>query len=154
MKYICALVVVEDIQKSRYLYETILGQTVKADYGENVVFEGDFAIHQRAHFQKLIDQAAIAKRSNNFELYFEDDTLEVLIGRLKEAGLTFVHEIREQPWRQRVIRFYDYDGNIIEIGESLEAVARRLSRENLSIEEICKLTYLPVEKVRRAIRQE
>ena len=54
MKFICPLIVVDDIKKSRHLYEVILGQTVKMDFGENVTFEGDFAIHQRAHFQKLI----------------------------------------------------------------------------------------------------
>ncbi len=41
MKYICPLIVVEDVNRSRFLYEKILRQKVKADYGENVVIEGD-----------------------------------------------------------------------------------------------------------------
>jgi len=36
MKFICPLVVVEDVKKSRFLYEKILGQTVKMDLGENI----------------------------------------------------------------------------------------------------------------------
>jgi hypothetical protein len=39
MKYICSLIVVKDVTKSRYLYESILGQKVMTDYGENVAFE-------------------------------------------------------------------------------------------------------------------
>jgi catechol 2,3-dioxygenase-like lactoylglutathione lyase family enzyme len=153
MKYICALIVVEDLQRSRHLYETILGQTVKADYGENVVFHGDFAIHQRAHFSELICGAPIVNQSNNFELYFEHDDLECIAGRLKANGLTFIHEIVEQPWRQKVVRFYDYDGNIIEIGERLEHVAFRLSLEKITITEISRITYLPEDLVRKSIAE-
>lgn len=54
MKYICPLITVADIQRSRWFYETILAQTVKYDFGESVTFQGDFAIHQQAHFQQLI----------------------------------------------------------------------------------------------------
>jgi len=32
-----------------------------------------------------------------------------------ENDILFVHELREQPWRQKVARFYDPDKNIIEI---------------------------------------
>jgi hypothetical protein len=33
----------------------------------------------------------------------------------------YVHPLREQPWRQRVVRFYDPDHHIIEVGESFLA---------------------------------
>jgi catechol 2,3-dioxygenase-like lactoylglutathione lyase family enzyme len=71
MKYICPLIVVDDIQRSRHFYEKVLGLTVKADFGENVTFEGDFAIHLKTHFQGLIDEKPITTGTNNFELYFE-----------------------------------------------------------------------------------
>ena len=45
------LIVVEDIEKSKNFYEKVLGQTIKIDYGENVTFVGDFAIHKESHFQ-------------------------------------------------------------------------------------------------------
>ncbi len=135
------MVVVGNIDKSRYLYESILGQAVKSDHGENVVFHGDFAIHQKSHFKHLIN-APIASRSNSFELYFETDDLTVIVNKLKGSDIEFIHEIKEQPWRQQVTRFYDYDYNIIEIGEKLEHVAYRLFLENTSIDRICEITYL------------
>ncbi len=153
MKYICALIVVEDIKKSRYLYENILGQTVKADFGENITFHGDFSIHQKKHFKDLINNLPISIKSNNSELYFEDDDLENIVDRLKDSGIEFVHEIIEQPWKQKVIRFYDYDKNMIEIGERLEHVAYRLSTQKYSIEEICKITYLTENVVLKSIRE-
>lgn len=152
MKFICPLIVVEDIQKSRFLYEKILGQTVKVDFGENITFNGDFAIHQKDHFESLINKSVISK-SNNFELYFEDDDLETIVDTLKGHNFEFVHEIVEQPWKQKVVRFYDYDKNIIEIGEHLEHVAYRLYKEKTPIEEICKITYLPKEIVLNSIEE-
>ncbi|MCJ7666546.1 MAG: VOC family protein [Actinobacteria bacterium] len=151
MKYICSLVVVEDIKRSRLFYEKILGQTVKIDFGENITFNGDFAIHQKNHYQKLLGDNVIIKGSNNFELYFEDDDLESIVLKLKDNGIEFLHEIIEQPWRQRVIRFYDYDKNIIEVGERLEHLAYRLSGENYSKKEISKIIGLPEEVVHKLI---
>lgn len=152
MNYVCPLVVVEDVKKSRQLYETLLGQTVKVDFGENITFQGDFALHQKSHFKNLINDAPIASKSNNFELYFEtDDDLESIVNTLKEEKLEFAHDIVEQPWRQQVVRFYDYDFNLIEIGEKMEHVAYRLHQEGLSVAEISKVTYLPEDMVKKAI---
>jgi catechol 2,3-dioxygenase-like lactoylglutathione lyase family enzyme len=153
MKYMVVLIVVEDVQKSRHLYETILGQKVKLDYGENLTFESNFAIHQRAHFQSLIDGAPVIQKSNSFELCFEDDDLESLLHTLKDHQIEFLHEIREQPWRQQVLRFYDFDKNLIEVGERMEHVAYRLYLEGKPTDEIAKTTYLDKEAVLQAIKE-
>ncbi len=151
MKYTCPLIVVENIERSRFFYEKILNQTVKTDFGENITFNGDFAIHQKKHFKTLINNYPIKNGSNNFELYFEDDDIETIVLKLKKHKVEFIHEIVQQPWKQRVIRFYDYDKNIIEVGESLEYVAYRLSLEKISTKEISKITYLPEGHVKKAI---
>ena len=54
LKIVSPLVVVEDIGRSRHFYEQLLGQKVKFDFGPNVTFEGDFAIHLKSHFQSLL----------------------------------------------------------------------------------------------------
>ncbi|MBK9580085.1 MAG: glyoxalase/bleomycin resistance/dioxygenase family protein [Fibrobacteres bacterium] len=151
MKFICTLVVVEDISKSRKLYETILNQKVLTDYGENIAFEGGFAIHKLDHFQGLICNKVIQKKSNAFELYFEDDDLEGIETKLQNEELEFIHQIIEQPWRQKVLRFYDYDKNLIEIGESMEHVAFRLYKEGKTKNEISSITYLSIEKIDAAL---
>jgi catechol 2,3-dioxygenase-like lactoylglutathione lyase family enzyme len=151
MKYICPLLVVSDINRSRKFYEGLLNQTVKYDFGENVTFEGDFAIHLQSHYQKLIGDKEVKQGGNNFELYFEYDDVEQIVKRLKEHNVQFVHELREQPWRQKVVRFYDPDEHIIEIGESLEYLSYRLNNEGLSLEEISKITYMPIEFIKEAI---
>jgi len=98
MKYKGPLLVVSDIRRSRSFYEDLLGQKVKFDFGEDVTFHGDFTIHLKSHFQKLIDHREIHPGGNNFEIYFEDDSVEGIFHLLKGEGVTFIHELREQPW--------------------------------------------------------
>lgn len=153
MKYICPLIVVNDIIKARDFYENILGQIIKADYGQNILFHGDFSLHEKAHYQTLIGDHPVQTQSHSFELYFEENDLEVFQNKLIEHKVEFLHTIREQPWKQRVIRFYDYDGNIIEVGESMEYLAFRLAKESYTIDEICKITYLTREQIAESIRK-
>ncbi|MCK9245066.1 MAG: VOC family protein [Candidatus Neomarinimicrobiota bacterium] len=153
MKYVCPLIAVSDIRRSRDFYENLLGQKVKYDYGENVTFQGDFTIHLLSHYQALIDNKEIRTGGNNFELYFEYDDIEEIVKKLKESNVTFVHEIREQPWRQKVVRFYDPDENIIEIGESLEYLAFRLKNEGLSVEQISKATGTSLDFVKESLEK-
>ena len=153
MKYICPLLVVSDIKRSRKFYETVLGQKVKADFGENVTFEGDFAIHLDSHFAGLIEHKAITPGGNDFELYFEENEMEDLVQKLAETGVEFLHPVREQPWRQKVVRFYDPDRHIIEIGEPFDHLCHRLYREGKTKEEICIITYMPEIFVKASIEK-
>jgi len=119
MKFICSLITVDNIEKAKFFYEKILGQTIQADYGENVFFEGGFAIHLKSHYQKLIKNNSISEKANNFELYFESNELDKIVSKLIENNIEFIHPKEAQPWGQKVIRFYDFDKNIIEIGEPM-----------------------------------
>lgn len=47
----------------------------------------------------------------------------------------------------------DYDGNLIEIGETMEHVAYRLHREGCSPEEISRINYLASDVVQGAIKK-
>ena len=117
MKFICALITVDDIERSKAFYQNVLNQKIKFDYGENVFFEGNFAIHLKSHFQNLIDGKEVKSYSNAFELYFETDEIENIEKKLSSNNVESIHKTREQPWKQKVLRFYDPDGNIIELGE-------------------------------------
>lgn len=153
VKFICPLLVVADIQRARRFYETVLGLNVIVDFGENITFEGNFALHQQAHFQSLIDGKEIKSGGNDFELYFEYDDMDEINIRLNNNQVELVHPMREQPWRQRVVRFYDPDRHIIEIGESMEFLCYRLHREGLSSEVISQTTMMPEPFVKAGIEK-
>jgi len=77
--------------------------------------------------------------------------VEQICEKLKAEKVEFVHELREQPWKQLVVRFYDPDQNIFEIGESMENLTVRLYKQNHSSDEIAKMTGLDKEFVESAL---
>lgn len=155
MKFKCPLIVVTNMSISRDFYENILNQKVKYDFGENILYEGDFSIQSKSHFANMItlDKNDITMKSNNFELYFEEDNIDNLIERLKSINsIHYIHDLIEHPWGQRVIRVYDPDMHIIEIGESMESVAKRFLSQGFSIEETARLTQHPIEFVEKCLQ--
>ena len=52
------------------------------------------------------------------ELYFEESDIEGFAKKLEasEFVIEYVNELMEHSWGQKVIRFYDPDGNLIEVG--------------------------------------
>lgn len=154
MKFKCPLIVVEDISVARYFYEEVLKQKVKYDFGENVMYEGDFAIQLKSHFANMItiNEVDITAKSNNFELYFEEENIDGLIERLEKIkDLKYIHKLIVHSWGQRVIRFYDPDMHIIEVGESMESVIKRFLNEGLSVEETAKRTQHPIQFVKKCL---
>lgn len=58
------------------------------------------------------------KENNGSELYFEEEDIEAFARRLDEYPfpIRYVNRLMEHSWGQKVIRFYDPDGNLIEVG--------------------------------------
>lgn len=156
LKFVSPLVVVEEMSRARHFYEQLLGQKVKFDFGPNVTFQGDFALHLRSHFQSLLGEGQkypVTGKANWGELYFETDELELIYQRLSDAGVEFIHAICEQPWGQRVMRLYDPDGHIVEIGETMEAVVWRFHGQGFSIDRIMEKSAMPREFVEHVIHE-
>jgi hypothetical protein len=57
----------------------------------------------------------------------------------------------EHPWGQRVIRFYDPDRHIIEVGENMKMVVRRFLQRGLSIDETAVRMDVPVDYVKSCL---
>lgn len=155
MKFKAPLIVVEDMAKSRKFYEDILGQKVILDFGANITFQGDFSLQSKDTWTKFIGKtgAEIVSGSNSFELYFEEEAFEAFTERLDRHNLEILHDVTEYPWGQRVIRFYDPDRHIIEVGESMAGVVRRLIAGGLSVEQTAVRTQHPVEFVKGCLRK-
>lgn len=158
LRYSGALIAVQDMAVSRRFYEDLLGQKVKFDFGQDVAFEGDFSLHLRSHFQTLLGDAArnpvpSSGRKHEGELFFETDEVEVVYQKLSAARVEFIHEVLEQPWGQRVMRLYDPDGFIVEIGETMDAVVRRFHAQGLSAPQVSARTSMPLDYVERVIRE-
>jgi len=156
IKFMGPLLVVEDLQRSRRFYEGLLGMKVQNDFGVNVSFEGNLAIHLKEHFQGLLggpERFPVVFGAHYGEMYFESDEMEAVLLRLKQAGVEFIHELVEQPWGQRVMRFYDPDRHVIEIGEQMEAVFIRMHQQGLTAQQIQQKTGMPLEFVEAVLKE-
>ena len=57
-------------------------------------------------------------KSNQSELYFEESNIEQFVERLETLypEIEYVNRLMTHSWGQKVVRFYDPDGNLIEVG--------------------------------------
>jgi catechol 2,3-dioxygenase-like lactoylglutathione lyase family enzyme len=152
MKFTGTMIVVQDMEKSRNFYETLLDQNVVMDLGANVAYEG-FALQTLESWIDFVGKAEDdinLLKNNNAELYFETDDYDGIFKKFKNFNdfeIEFVHPTKEFPWGQRGIRFYDPDNHIIEVAESLESLVKKFIDEGMSEEDISERTGLPVEVV-------
>ena len=145
MKFVCPLLAVSDIEASKKFYKEIFNQEVTLDLGANVSLSGGFAI--QLDFAKLLglDPDSVVKKSHNFEMYFEEDDFDSFLQKLeKRNDITYVHPPKKYPWQQRVVRIYDPDKHIIEIGESMVIIAKRYLAEGKTVEETAQTIQHPV----------
>ncbi len=156
MKYVCTLLAVKDLEKSIGFYRDVLEQTVVEDLGANVTLSGGFALQSAESWQAFIHKNAqdIAYGSNNAELVFEADDMDAFMSKLSGFSLAYVHPVKEHAWGQRVVRFYDPDRHMIEVGESMSVVVRRFLESGLTVDQIAKRTGIPADGVRYLLARE
>ena len=60
----------------------------------------------------------ITTKSNQSELYFEEPDIERFVERLETLypETEYVNRLMTHSWGQKFVRFYDPDGNLIEVG--------------------------------------
>ena len=149
MKYSGTLLSVADMEKAKEFYEKVMEQKILMDLGVHVAFESGLSL--QSNYEELVGVKFDPKsKPDNFQLYFEVEDLEYWESKLKSIeGLEFIHERKEYPWGQNVIRFYDFDKYIIEVAESMVSVAKRFLAQGLSIEKTAELTMFPIEVIKQ-----
>lgn len=117
MKFKNFLVVVEDIEKSKKFYEDLFGLKLIKDNDGNMILTEKLVLQQKSYWEKFLDKEVIIE-SNSAELYFEEENIEDFIIKLEALypQIKYVNKLMTHNWGQKVIRFYDLDGNLIEVG--------------------------------------
>lgn len=150
MKLEGTLLVVKDMDTSRRFYQDVLSRTVTLDLNEYVVFEGGFCLLTEEQWAEFLDTPAMTYgyKNNVCELAFEDDDIDAFMAHLKNfTDIEILTPLKEYPWGQRSIRFYDPDKHIIEVGESMKVVVKRFLLSGLSVEETMEKSMFPREFV-------
>ncbi len=150
MKFKCALLVVDNMEKSIQFYKKVLGLRVVMDFGANVTLTGGLNLQTKESWKDFIhvNEKDIQYKGNDAEVYFEEDDFDQFMEHLKTIDhIEYVHDVVEFSWGQRAVRFYDPDKHIIEVGENIKVVCKRFLDSGMSVEEVAKRMDVPVKFV-------
>lgn len=111
------LIVVSDMDRAIRFYKEIFGLQVILDQDGNVIMSEGLVLQDAKIWQQFLDRELIPK-NNMTELYFEEPDIEDFVRKLEESDfeIEFVNKLMTHSWGQKVVRFYDPDGNLIEVG--------------------------------------
>lgn len=146
------MLVVSDIEKSVDFYKQVFGLRVTMDFGANKTLTGGLVLQTVETYKEFIGTDDVSFGGNNFELYFEEEDFDQFAERLKECDVEYVHPIMEHSWGQRVVRFYDPDRHIIEVGENMKVVCRRFLHCGMTPEQVAKRMNVPMKFINACMR--
>lgn len=110
------LLVVNDIEKSKNFYKDLFGLHVILEQDGNIILTEGLVLQDANIWEKFI-QKDITWKNHATELYFEEKNIEEFVEKLEEYSETiqYVNTLTECSWGQKMVRFYDPDGNLIEV---------------------------------------
>ncbi len=154
MKYTCTVISVSDIEAAKKLYEDLFGLEIYQDYGINISFTCGLALQQNFDWLVNLPKEKVLKKSNNVEIVFETSNFDEFLMKLKEyPNIEYLGEVIEHTWGQRVIRFYDLDGHMIEVGEDMKMVIQRFLSTGMTMEEISSKMDASAEDLTKLLNQ-
>ena len=117
MKLRNVLIVVKDIEKSKQFYHDLFGLEVVLDNDGNMILTEGLVLQDEAIWREFLGKDIVTE-NNSCELYFEEDDIEAFACKLEMLypEIRYVNRLMTHSWGQKVVRFYDLDGNLIEVG--------------------------------------
>ena len=119
MKLKNILIVVSDIEKSKAFYHDLFGLDVITDFGENVILTEGLVLQEKKSWEQLVGKEA-SYGGCDAELYFEESDMDSFLEKLAGANheIKYLNPCKKDGSGRRVLRMYDPDGHVIEIGEA------------------------------------
>ena len=117
MKLKNTLIVVKDIEKAKRFYHDLFGLEMLRDNDGNMILTDGLVLQEERYWKEFLKREIIPQ-SNSCELYFEEADIEGFVNKLETLypDIQYVNRLMTHSWGQTVIRFYDLDGNLIEVG--------------------------------------
>ena len=117
MKLKNILIVVEDIEKSKQFYHDLFGLNVVLDNDGNMILTEGLVLQDKKIWKEFLGKEIIPE-NNSCELYFVESDIEAFAEKLEKLypSIQYANRLMTHSWGQKVIRFYDLDGNLIEVG--------------------------------------
>jgi len=111
------LIAVTDCNKSLKFYNDMFGLSLIRDNDGNMELTDNIFLQEIGYWEKFT-QKNVIPRNNSSELYFEEADIDAFVKKLETLypETEYVNRLMTHSWGQRVVRFYDPDGNLIEVG--------------------------------------
>ena len=121
MKLKNILIVVKNIEKSRQFYHDLFGLELILDNDGNMILTEGLVLQDEKIWREFLGRDVIPE-NNSCELYFEESDLEGFVEKLERLypEVRYVNRLMVHSWGQKVVRFYDPDGNLIEVGTPVQ----------------------------------
>ena len=121
MKLKNVLLVTRDIERAKTFYHDVFGLEMLVDHDGNMILSEGLVL-QDAKIWGDFTGRQIIPRNNACELYFEEADLEGFVKKLESLypQIEYVNRLMTHSWGQQVVRFYDLDGNLIEVGTPMD----------------------------------
>ena len=109
--------VTRDIKRAEQFYHDLFGLELVRDYDGNMVLTEGLALQDENIWHNFLNRDIIPE-NNACELYFEEPDIEGFVEKLERLypEVRYVNRLMTHTWGQKVVRFYDLDGNLIEVG--------------------------------------
>ena len=87
------------------------------DNDGNMILTEGLVLQDKKIWEGFLGKETIPQ-NNSSELYFEEKNIESFVEKLERLypSIQYVNRLMTHSWGQKVVRFYDLDGNLIEVG--------------------------------------
>ena len=117
MQYKGNLIVVKDCRKALAFYQDMFGLKLLCDNDGNMELSQGIYLQEETYWEKFLGKKVVYQNHAS-ELYFVEEDIISFVEKLKKLypETVYVNELMTHSWGQSVVRFYDPDGNLIEVG--------------------------------------
>ncbi len=115
------LITVRDMERAKCFYKEVFGLDVVMDSGSNVMLTQGLVLQEASVWEQALNRP-VAAGSNATALYFETRDMEQFEVKLQQCDyaqhnpIHYVSQLQDNGMCRQTIRFYDPDGNLIEVG--------------------------------------
>lgn len=116
MKLKNILLVVKDIEKSKQFYHDLFGLDTIVDNDGNMILTDGLVLQDEKIWREFLGKKIILK-NHACELYFEERNIEAFVEKMEQMypEVEYVNRLMTHRWGQKMVRFYDLDGNLLEV---------------------------------------
>ena len=110
------LLVVQNLERSKQFYRDLFGLHVVLDNDGTTILTEGLVLQEATLWSSILGREVIAK-NHACELYFEEADIEAFVEKLEQQypEVGYVNRLMSFEWGQKMVRFYDPDGHLIEV---------------------------------------